>query len=344
MNKNIGPFLAFDESWFNKHQRLLLKLLNNSKYARWEMGISDKEHLGRIVKVGPDRVTYADPTYFKLHSLPKKIQLTTDFRTHPKYSKRLYYSLKPLWWAMHGWDKPADVLFPKLSFGLDVLTAYPDPNPETTSVDGYVGRSGQDAVWSTLISGVGDDGIDTSTDAAIISMQGSATLNQYSRIVRSIYLVDTSSIGDPDTIDSGTFSLFGTDKADALIATPDINIYASTPATNTALVAADFGQTGSTTYATAITYANWSTSAYNDFTLNATGLSNVSKTSVTKLSARNANYDVANSAPPWVISSISRLNGYFADQAGTTNDPKLVINYTVVTATLKGLGLLGVGN
>ncbi len=102
---------------------------------------------------------------------------------------------------------------------------------------------------------------------------------------------------------------------------------------NNALVVGDYGNTGSTEFSTAITYTNWSTTGYNDFALNASGLAAISKTGVSKFSTRNANYDVANVAPPWRVDAGTHIIAYAADQAGTANDPKLVVVHSVPTPT-----------
>ena len=215
------------------------------------------------------------------------------------------------------------------------LTVYPDPDPETTSVDGntsHVYTTGSGVAWGTLVAAAGTAAVDTGSPNNIIRMRGDNVLNQFVDLWRGIFLFDTSALGAGSTVDSATLSLWGTSKADALVATPNINIYSSAPASNTALAAGDFDSLGSTAFSTAITYDNWSVTAYNDFALNASGLTNISKTAVSKFGARNVNYDVANSAPPWADQAISRLNGANAEAADTTNDPKLVVTYTAGAA------------
>jgi hypothetical protein len=91
-----------------------------------------------------------------------------------------------------------------------------------------------------------------------------------------------------------------------------------------------------------ITYANWSTSAYNDFTFNATGIGNVSKTGFSKFGVRNPNYDVANTPPTWSSGVTSHMQCYFSDEAGTTSDPKLVVTYSL-GGSAGSLLLLGIG-
>jgi YD repeat-containing protein len=157
---------------------------------------------------------------------------------------------------------------------------------------------------------------------------GSANTFRYVR--RSGFTFDTSAIPDTDSINSATFTLVGTDKADPSGNTPNINVYTFAPADAANFVAGDFDSYGSTALSTSITYSGWSTTGANDFALNGTGLAEISKTGVTKLGVRNANHDVAASAPTYGGSgSDTSLVGDWADEgAGTTNDPKLVVGHT----------------
>src|SRR3989344_2644202 len=214
-------------------------------------------------------------------------------------------------------------------------TFYPDPDAETTTVDGVVQRSVADTTWAGVRDGAGTSANDSNTGSGeyYAEMYSGNSSNTWGRIKRAIFLFDTSSIGDTDTIDSAVLSLYGIGKNDPNGATPNIDIYTSTPASNTALVGADYGQIGTTSQTgSPISYSSYSTSAYNDFTFNATGRGNVSKTSISKFGARIANYDAANTAPTWVTGDSWSLQGYYADQTGTSNDPKLVVTYTPANA------------
>ena len=213
--------------------------------------------------------------------------------------------------------------------GKTTTTVYPDVNPESTSVDGYVFDNSVTPTWSTMRNAAGDGFGDTDTNSTFIGWDSGA---QYNYLVRSIFLFDTSAIGDADTINSATLSLYGTVKADPSSNTPDINIYTSTPASNTGLVAGDYTQIGTTAQSSAISYASYSTSGYNDFVLN--DLTKIDKTGISKFGARNANKDVANVAPN-LGGAFTGLQGYYADQTGTTNDPKLVIEHSAVVATVE---------
>jgi hypothetical protein len=215
---------------------------------------------------------------------------------------------------------------------LETGTFNPDANPESTSVDGTVLRSTASAgeTWSTLRGGAGTVADDDNTSDWSQAIRSGTTSNQWNILSRSIFLFDTSTLPDSATLNSATLSLYGTAKTDGATAiTPDINIYTSTPASNTSLATSDYGQTGTVPQCdTAITYANWSTSGYNDFVLNSTGLGNISKTDISKFAGKNANYDVANSAPTWSSGEVSHNTSCnFGDNA--SNKPKLVVTYTV---------------
>lgn len=217
------------------------------------------------------------------------------------------------------------------------ITVYPDPDPETSTTDGWTGVSGQSETWAGLIAlNPGDDAVATDADANFFWIQSTATTDRFGRLRRGgMYLFDTSAIGDTDTIDSAIFSVKGNgSKTDALAIAPNVNVYSASPATNTNIIAADFNDYGSTAFCdSAITYAGWDTGAYNNFTLNANGKAAVSKTGITKLSLRNANYDVAALAPTWADSASSNIGGIFADTADTTSDPKLVVEYSAGAST-----------
>jgi hypothetical protein len=208
----------------------------------------------------------------------------------------------------------------------DSATFYPDAHTETSSVDGMAQRytaSGES--WSNMRTGAGATAWDSITYAYVLICSHANTSNWVS-LARAIVLFNTSGLPDDCSITAAIVSIYGSLKADALNITPNINLYASTPASNTAIVAADYSQVGSTALSTLITYASFSVTGYNDFALN--DLTIISKTSITKLGFRNANYDVSGTTPTWSSNVISELDFYTAEQ-GTGYKPKLVITYTM---------------
>jgi hypothetical protein len=211
---------------------------------------------------------------------------------------------------------------------------YPDPDPETDTVDGSVAcnDSGGDYSWSDYVNATGDDFNDFNSDSGIFAM-ASTEPGAWIQIIRFIALFKTSSLTAGATISSATISLYGVYKDITLTATPDINIYSSNPTSNTALQGSDYSTLGTTAFSSAIAYADWNTAGYNNFSLNASGIANINKIGISKFGARNANYDVANSSPTWSDSGYYEMDFNNADKADTTSDPKLVVTYTTGGAT-----------
>ncbi len=213
-------------------------------------------------------------------------------------------------------------------------TFYPDAAPGSTSVDGYTRRTlgvGSGESWATITAGAGNSSNDSNTSTSFWQFtEANTAADEWEILMRSFFLFDTSSLPDTDTIDSATFSVYAKSKADAPGDAPDMNIYSASPASDTALVDADFSTGGTTEYATTLSYASITTSAYNDFTLNATGLAAIDATGITKFCGRNANYDVAGVAPANhdANRTTRRVIVSTADETGTSQDPKLVVTHS----------------
>lgn len=156
-------------------------------------------------------------------------------------------------------------------------------------------------------------------------------------VERAFFNFETFALPDTDTIDSAIISFKGTGTN---FGSPTANIYFS--AASDVIVADDLDLVSSTEYCdTPIT--SWSASAYNDFALNAAGITAISKTGLTKTSLRVANYDGDN-APP---AALHKFHFLLADEVGTTNDPNLVVEHSAVAsgaATPTGLLLNALAN
>lgn len=340
-------YRAFGSLFFLLHQGKLLWLLNAPIIGRWFRrvlrisGESSSVGRRRIFRILPHAIFWGDG-----------LRQKAEFRTHAKFSKRLYYAFRPLWWTLHAWDWAfADRWVPQLSFGFSTLTKYPNADGDggQNTVDGTVARWSVDETWANIRTGAGNSPVSNVASSYPIRITASATTNKYAQLWRSIFLFDTSALTAGATISAAVLSLFGVNKTDGNVIAPDIDIYTSTPASNTALANGDYAQIGSTSQTGApITYGNWSIVAYNDFTFDATGRGNVSKTGISKFGARNANYDVAGTNPSgvgWVSAANSRMGSYFADQTGTANDPKLVVTYLIqITPTVGSLSSSGVAS
>ena len=217
-----------------------------------------------------------------------------------------------------------------------VSTFYPNPDIETTSVDGYLdssdsGQSVNTTAWSNARSGTGLGGI-IAQDATTVDQVGatdrfvSRTSTYNASVQRAFLLFDTSSLTTAATISSATLSIYVTTIFDN--SSDSIGIVTTTPASNTAIVTGDWGNVGSTLQASSVTYASLTASAYNSMSLNSTGLGNISKTSITKFGLRSVN-DINNTLPSDVGTNIVSYSS--ADNTGTSQDPKLDVTYTTGT-------------
>lgn len=215
-------------------------------------------------------------------------------------------------------------------------TFYPDPNPETVTFDGgigpdfnYGGTSLSAAQALTTTANMNDTNAQLQeNDWGYAAAYIEAPSSQH-YLLRSAVLFDTSVIGI-DTISTVTLSIYG--KAGTQDAMNDaygyIGVVSVAPALNTGWTGSDItiGNWGTTQYATGIDITSWSTSGYNGYSFNASGLSAINKTGISKFGLMHGrDIEVQN----WTgTSANSVVVAYSSDQTGTTNDPKLVIEHT----------------
>ena len=209
-------------------------------------------------------------------------------------------------------------------------TFYLDPGTGQTTVDGLLLHYDANGTsWNDLVTGQGTSAQPDTTQSYFMVIETDTT--SWKNCWRSMFLFDTSSIPDGNIIESATLSLNGTSKFDSLSATPSVNVYSASPASNNTLTAADYSQVGSTEFATAISYNDWLTNGYNDFILNASGIASIDKGGISKFSIRS-NYDANNSPPTWSSNSGSGIVGDYADYGSY---PKLVVVHLAATIGYK---------
>ena len=128
-------------------------------------------------------------------------------------------------------------------------------------------------------------------------LQSNVSSNKWQSIGRGIFLFTTSDLTSSASISDAVLSLYYYSKYDGLNITPNIDIYTSAPASNTALANGDFDSLGTTSQTgSPMAYAYFG-SGYEDFTFDSTGRGNISNTGISNFGSRNAIYDAANSAP-----------------------------------------------
>jgi hypothetical protein len=135
-SKHIGYFNMFDKEWFEKHQSKLTFLLNHwlfKYYFRFSMRIHKSckfnEYIDKI-ETHTFRVSLAENKY------------RSEFYTDNKFSKRMYFAYRPIWWMLHFLDWLIQrTINPEFSFGFDTLTVSPQHGNNLTTCDGYVVRN-----------------------------------------------------------------------------------------------------------------------------------------------------------------------------------------------------------
>lgn len=233
--------------------------------------------------------------------------------------------------------KTQDYARPSVHLGMTITTVYPDPDPETTTMDGMV-TSGYAASWAALRAiGTGDGAGSTSpygNNCYIVRALRNAS-GYY--VNRTMFLFDTSSISSGDTINSATLSLYGNTFAYVNNSSTSFEIVQSNPASNTDIVAGDIDAFSFTSFAS-INYSSLSQSAYNDFSLNASGISNVTKAGISKfggITGLDLNQTTMTSGHDNIFAFKE------AESSGTSTDPKLAVDHTSGAVAVSGLMIRG---
>jgi hypothetical protein len=352
---------VFSKEWFKKYNKQLVWLAKLPIIGEWIFCIKkygfelDNKNILEIqpnavvedmklrwtkcVKVKGQWIAYdcANKLHNKLVKKEYKEKLLHTRRTHyfvrNEFALRLQSVFYPIWITFHIWDLIADKYAPQLSFGFSTLTKNPGSIGTDNPVDGNFDNSEISTIaWSTIHNRTSAAAQHTNSNTWFAGWRNGASSSSYVALWRSVFCFDTSSLTSGATISATVLSLCGNAKYDTGTAqTPNIDIYTATPANTNDLVDEDYDQIGTTSQTgSPITYAGYSNSAYNDFTFDATGRGNVSKTGISKFGARNANYDVSNTEPTWSNSTYHGFAGNYSEFE--KNKPKLVVTYSTSTA------------
>ena len=213
-----------------------------------------------------------------------------------------------------------------------VGTFYPDSCPTSTSVDGQAYET-TDAVWATIRADAGDG----STNCAVAmeaTIGSGAGGNAYDYFYRMIMLFDTSTLPAGATISSATFDFIANTINDQFAEAGSIALLNSTPASNTALVNADYTQIGTTRQAADIALSTITVDGnYDVWPLNATGLASIDTSGITKFGARQVS-DLDDQEPTWSIYKYQTFSIWASQKAGS--EPRLVVTYTTPSAAITG--------
>ena len=327
---DIGTAKPMNENeWFKAFQPLLLKVVNTG-YGRQLLGIDMNVPLiQRITKSA-------------FHCYLGNGHWRSEFHTGAKWANVIRYRwLEFKRYARFFYDMPNFFTLLNIN-GLAVpahatSTFYPDPNVESSTVDGYQYRYDWAGNWS-------DDRehtdaittLDATAWAQICTLYNGRDYgygSQYEEmwfIFREWYLFDTSGITDTHVVSATVLTLFGQEFA-INDEGSDITLSGGALASNTAIVAGDYnGMTAlnsPTEFASRFDVGTWDNTGTNDITFNADGRAAINLTGVTTIHGRGSQ-DVDGSEPGWA-NSFTQIHCFMADQAGTTKDPKLVVTHAL---------------
>lgn len=212
----------------------------------------------------------------------------------------------------------AAFLFTPYSAMAATTTCSPDPNVEVSTVDGRISNS--DADWATTLNAA--TGINANDSATIMNVGTHNTGGTYYNY-RAFVLVDCSAIPDTDEICSATLTLVSDVTRSVVGSQNYVQIVgASNPASNTALIVQDYDMAGGTRMSDQVSLASWSSTTSKVFTLNASGLANISKTGISKFGIRGG-YDLDNVTIANETENVIDIRS--ADYAGTGSDPVLSV-------------------
>jgi hypothetical protein len=207
---------------------------------------------------------------------------------------------------------------------------YPDPNPETTTVDGAISRDTAGENWATIRSGAGSSALDDSSAQVFVGVVAIGGL--WTSLYRYIALFNTALLASNHVIVEAKFCYVGyagsNGPADGNNMPMDVVVVSSNPASNTALVTTDFSSLGVTAFSDVKLWSTLVNNAYNVFLLNVAGQAAITVGGITKLGLKEYTHDALGNTPG-IANSISRADGFSADNTGTGNDPKLVVTYSV---------------
>jgi hypothetical protein len=210
--------------------------------------------------------------------------------------------------------------------GNTTSTFYPAAGANSP-VDGAVFRE-LNSTWSGIRdNAAGTNANTTATDYIIAQMSDSNNNTNFWQITRGVLTFDTSVIST-DTISSATISVKGTSKIDSLNATPDLDVVSVSLASTSTIATGDYDAFGTTVFSS-ISYGSFSTTGYNNLSLDENGISNINTSGVSQFGFRLDN-DTDDTDPGIVADgqfSESYFKINFADETGTTSDPKLVVEH-----------------
>jgi len=319
--------------WFDKYQHTLLRLVNTNE-GRDLLCLDN--HPYPIVMLRKNVAKYY------LGKWDGRYHFLSDFRVGAKWGNVIRFRWRKVQKALDRMLLEELLALPPLILpdgkvlrpiaGAATLTAYPQANGGDTTVDGDYGVTPAESVFNTMRNSAGTTVNDTATADAVPLLSSDSQTNRWDGMRAGCYLFNTAAIG-ADIKDSAILSFVG-EGSTANNFSQSVCIGLSNLASNTAVAASDFqnrssGVTSAHTQQsdTRITFSAWAINSRNDFTLNSIGLGNVSTSGISKFGTECL-ADMTLTEPSWSSNITGYTAMYLADQSGTGNDPRLIVEHS----------------
>lgn len=228
--------------------------------------------------------------------------------------------------------------------GNTTTTVYPQAGSggDNITMDGEASATNANTTWATIIAQAGNVSNATEPEfGGYFLNKKSGDAGSWTAVQKGFFNFDTSTIGT-DTISSAIISFCPTyisNDAGLDSNALDMHIVAGNTASNNTIANTDFSAAGTTSFGE-LQFADAGTGAYEDITLNASGITAINGSGVTKY-ATTAECTFSSTNPTNNgTSANSRIYVYHADQTGTTNDPKLVVEHSEAIVEITSVGEL----
>lgn len=281
---------------------------NGDITREWEEETDEIGEDGRFVKVTKTKSFREDPEEALLQSLSHTISIVAKDGGNIKAGK--VGNTTSTYYPNAGDTSPIDM---ELSGGGYTATSF---NSWDDAHDDTVGNPGG---YSTA-SG--------NRSATVLQARLRSWINSggWIAIYRNSIGFPTTDLGT-DNIDSATISLYLTEVVNNF--SQSVVLDKHTPTTEGTTPLTDYATTNfdSVEQCTSVSVSTLSTGAYEDFTLNSTGEGNINKDSNSYFALRMTG-DMTDTEPSWSSNKSGTVKFSSADETGTTQDPKLVVEHS----------------
>lgn len=322
-----------EKGWFESHQLLLLRIVNSYE-GRELLGID--KYYPKIVKIESNCITGV------LDIKEEEVLLQTEFRTHGKWGKVIRHRWEEFQkLSKHFYDSGSLTniwLEDKWQLAATTSTFYPAPGTGGATFDGDTRRFASGETWAQIISGAGLQKTDTGAEIEVhIARDGSG----YSNLKKAIALFDTSTIGS-DVVSSVTLSAKPQSLGNTSAKTPNLNISGVTTVSDSAISLADHLTHGNVQFSSGLAYSTLVVGTYADFVLNASGIANIDTGGISRFGLTD-DYIITNTDPLFAASKFYFVKYQSADTAGTSADPKLVVEHEAIVSDIRGMEMSSMG-